>query len=108
LYKYEDICSAHDALDDKLNIQTVKVVAREGDKDDPVKALIASYGYDADAVREVGKDYATSAIYAGVPAMLADGVPMDGIVPSLVMSGFFQGFMVALYMIHEYAGLKAA
>jgi hypothetical protein len=107
LYRYDDICSAHDALDAKLNITDVKLVAREG-KDDPVKQLMAGYGYDADSVREIGKDYAQSAILAGVPTMLADGVSPEGIVPSLVMSGFFQGFMVALYMIHEYTGQKAA
>lgn len=108
MYKYDDICSAHDALDHKLGIGDVKIVAREGDKSDPVKQMMASYGYDADSVREVGKDYATSAIYAGTPAMLADGLSPQAIVPSLVMSGFFQGFMVALYMIHEYTGQKAA
>lgn len=108
MYRYDDICNAHDALDAKLNIGEVKIVAREGDGNDPVKQLMASYGYDADSVREVGKTYATSAIHAGIPAMLADGVAPTGIVPSLVMSAFFQGFMVALYMIHEYTGQKAA
>jgi hypothetical protein len=107
LYKYDDICSAHDALDAKLGIGDVKLVAQEG-QDDPVKRLMAEYGYSADSVREVGKDYAKIAIYAGVPEMLRDGITPEAIVPSLVMSGFFQGFMVALYMIHEYTGLKAA